>query len=269
MKNNTFFAIFLLLLLGACKKETLVITDIDEYVTITEGVNSKFNIEYKPSAQVDFIIGTKDEAKISEIKVYKQYVSAGGATSPTVLHATLKTFPAMVNVTLEQALNGLEVNAVDFNFGDKVVFTISITADNKVFESNRKFEALTVCPSDLGGTYKVTTTYSRHDFLPNFSTFSDTITITEVGAGKYTITDFSGGLYSQGPYRGAYGTNGIMATIEDVCNTITWTNVSDPWGQVVPTPGGTNNVDGNTGVITISWKCQAYSEQGVSVYTPL
>jgi hypothetical protein len=37
---------------------------------------------------------------------------------------------------------------------------------------------------------------------------------------------------------------------------------------MVPLEGGENSVGAN-GVITISWYCEGYGENGVSVYTPL
>jgi len=269
MKYLSALAILMLFVLGACKKDKIVITDIDEYVTITNGTSPGFNIAYKPTAYVDFVVDTKGEANITEIKLFKQFISAGGVPSAKVLHKTLNAFPANINVTLAQALTGLGINLIDFNYGDQVVFTVVITADGKEYDSNLKFEGSTICPSDLGGSYKVVTTYIQHDFLPNYSTFTDTVTITALGSGKYSVVDLSGGLYSQGPYKGAYGTSGISATFQDLCNSITWSDAKDPWGQVVPAPGGINSIDGNTGIITISWQCLAYNERGVSVYTPL
>lgn len=124
------------------------------------------------------------------------------------------------------------------------------------------------CPSSLAGTYEVSTSYAFHDFLPDFSTHTMIVEITEVTPGVYSTDDFSGGLYSVGPYVAAYGTTGILAQFSDVCNELSWTDQSDPWGPMVALTGGVNSVDPSTGVITISWSCEAYGENGVSIYTP-
>lgn len=128
------------------------------------------------------------------------------------------------------------------------------------------------CLSDLAGLYSVTTNYVFHDFLPNYSTNTTTATITALAAeNTYSTPDFSGGLYSVGPYASAYGTgnanNSLVFTVN--CDNVTWTGQSDPWGAIIPTAGGVNSYNASTGVITMSWFCVGYGESGVSVYTPL
>jgi len=126
------------------------------------------------------------------------------------------------------------------------------------------------CPSDLSGWYSTETTYSQHDFLPDYSTGSiDSVFITEEAPGVYSVTDASGGLYSEGPYVAAYGTSGIAMQFKEVCSNLTWSDQMDDWGPFVPTPGEANSVDINTGVITMSWLCEGFAESGVTIYTPL
>ncbi|WP_445455409.1 hypothetical protein [Flavobacterium sp. HNIBRBA15423] len=128
------------------------------------------------------------------------------------------------------------------------------------------------CETDLAGSYSVTTTYGYHDFLPSYSTNTMNVTIAETGVNRYKVDDFSGGLYSVGPYATNYGTGAAgAATLRDLtfvvnCGAISWTGESDPWGTIVAQ--GTNTYDPVTGVITISWYCNGYGENGVSVYTP-
>jgi hypothetical protein len=124
---------------------------------------------------------------------------------------------------------------------------------------------------DLGGMYSVTTNYGYHDFLPNFNPNTEVMEIVDNGDGTFFIQDFSGGLYNGGPYTAAYGTGptSMDVTFGNSCNKIQWENQSDPWGAIIPLDGGVNEVDIATGVITISWFCEGYGENGVSVYTPL
>lgn len=124
---------------------------------------------------------------------------------------------------------------------------------------------------DLGGMYSVTTNYGFHDFLPSFNPNTETAEIVDNGDGTFFIQDFSGGLYNGGPYSAAYGTGptSFDVTFGNSCNKIQWENQNDPWGAVIPLPGGVNEVDVATGVVTISWFCEGYGENGVSVYTPM
>jgi hypothetical protein len=136
---------------------------------------------------------------------------------------------------------------------------------------NAQFDLFIVqlCVSDIAGMYSMTTTYGYHDFLPSYSTNIQDIEIVEIGEGVYSIADFTGGLYSDGgPYNGAYSTTATYAEITENCGLISWSGQSDPWGAMIPLEGGENSVDAN-GVITMSWFCEGYGENGVSVYTPL
>lgn len=124
---------------------------------------------------------------------------------------------------------------------------------------------------DLGGMYSVTTNYGFHDFLPNFNPNTEVLEIIDNGDGTFFVQDFSGGLYNGGPYSAAYGTGptSFDVTFGNSCNKIQWDGQSDPWGAVIPLSGGVNEVDVATGVVTISWFCEGYGENGVSVYTPM
>ena len=119
--------------------------------------------------------------------------------------------------------------------------------------------------------YSVTTNYGYHDFLPSFNPNTEVMEIVDNGDGTFFVQDFSGGLYNGGPYSAAYGTGptSMDVVFSNSCNKIQWENQSDPWGAIVPLSGGVNEVDIATGVVTISWLCEGYGENGVSVYTPL
>ena len=124
------------------------------------------------------------------------------------------------------------------------------------------------CIVNIAGMYSMTTTYGAHDFLPSYDSNTQEIEIIELGEGSYSIADFTGGLYSTGPYFDAYTTTATYAEITENCGLISWSGQSDPWGEMIPTPGGANSVDSN-GVITINWTCTGYGEYGTSIYTPL
>jgi len=74
------------------------------------------------------------------------------------------------------------------------------------------------------------------------------ITLIEAGSnGVYEISDFSGGLYEL--WYDIYGINGdTPGTINDVCNSISYTNTKGPFGSSI---NGGGSVDPLTGIITI------------------
>ncbi|WP_412984036.1 hypothetical protein [Pontimicrobium sp. IMCC45349] len=155
--------------------------------------------------------------------------------------------------------------------GSNLIINLVGSGDNEVMVG-ASYDLFIVqqCVSDLAGMYDVTTTYGFHDFLPDYSTNTMPIEIVEVDAGLYEVFDFSGGLYSSGPYSAAYGTGDTSFTVQfnENCGNISWEGQSDPWGACIPLDGGTNSVNLSTGVVTISWYCEGYGENGVSVYTP-
>lgn len=171
-------------------------------------------------------------------------------TAATALVASDITF----DIVLQTATRGIEVGLSD---GSSITtHTVNLVCD------------LTL---DLGGMYSVTTNYGFHDFLPSFNPNTEVTEITDNGDGTFFIQDFSGGLYNGGPYTTAYGTGptSFDVTFSNSCNKIQWTDQGDPWGACIPLSGGVNEVDVATGVVTISWFCEGYGENGVSVYTPL
>ena len=124
------------------------------------------------------------------------------------------------------------------------------------------------CLEDISGMYSVTTTYDFHDFLPDFYIYTQDMEIVDVGDGNYSVADFTGGLFSVGPYASNYNTTAQPLVFNENCGIISWSGQSDFWGAIIPLEGGENSVDSN-GVVTISWKSAGYGEYGVSVYTPL
>lgn len=151
--------------------------------------------------------------------------------------------------------------------GSTLVLNLS-GASTAGFDATYSLGIFKLCESDLGGMYEVTTNYGFHDFLPDFNPHTQMMAWTALGNGAYFIQDFSGGLYDGGPYTDAYGTGPTSMDVEvtDICGNISWIGQADPWGDILM--NGTNSVDGMTGVITTSWLCTGYGENGVSVYVP-
>nr|WP_321225007.1 hypothetical protein [uncultured Psychroserpens sp.] len=184
------------------------------------------------------------------------------------------------SITIEE---NRDFATIDLNFysenidiDNPKVLILNITSANNNAVVGSQFQTLVItingiCFSDIGGMYSVTTTYGYHDFLPAYNPQTTDIEIEALGDGMYRVFDMSSGLYSSGPYADAYGTGATSFDVifSENCGDISWSNQTDGYGAVIPLAGGVNSVDPDTGVVTMSWFCEAYGENGVSVYTPL
>lgn len=181
----------------------------------------------------------------------------------------------------------IDLVSLEANIANTYVFDVVMQSNNRNvgmgiapdFSSTYRVTIKTCDLLDLAGTYSATTTYGFHDFM---STIGDTFTIAEVeitavGDGTFSIPDFSGGLWP-GAYNDAYGPypNGgnIPLVFSEVCGEVMWSGQTELYGDVLmqsETLGdnGPNNVDPDTGVITISFYCTGYGEYATSIYTPL
>ncbi len=263
----TGFALIAGLLVTSCTKEEdenpFLNPDVKGAVVLVSNVvNGFFDLANPDASEIAFDVETKGET-VSSILI-KKSVNGGGEVD----HATISA-PTTVNVSFNDALSGTGSTAGDLEVGDVITLNFYVTTPSGTFKGGSLGVDLS-CASALAGMYSVTTTYSQHDFLPDYSSNTMEMEIMDGSqAGLYIVNDMSGGLYSAGPYVDAYGTTDFVVEFKDVCNSISWEGQTDPWGPCVPTDGGVNSVDPATGVITLSWTCTAYGESGVSVYTPL
>ncbi len=89
------------------------------------------------------------------------------------------------------------------------------------------------------------------------------VTLTDLGGGSYSISDYSAGVY-QDWYGACFGyTFETSATLVDICNSISFT-VNDAFG--CPNTG-TGTYDPGTGVITYTWS-NCFGDIGDVVLTP-
>lgn len=223
-----------------------------------------------PSFQIRILTTTLSNTdKTYNVVVFEDTSAAAPepAGNEAVLASTTVTIPA------GQYFGNITVNG-NFDAAVEAGTRLSLRLEDasaKVagFKNTYSLDVFKLCESDLAGVYNVTTTYGFHDFLPNYSTNTiEGVVITSEGGNVYSVADFSGGLYSTGPYNTAYGTGAadISLVFSDICGNISWSGQSDPWGAI--NMNGVNSVDSETGVITISWFCVGFGENGVSVYTP-
>ena len=233
------------------------------------------------TATIDIPVQFTAPINKSDINVQYTIVNVLGNASEVInssgvlnIAADTNTGIIMLNINSSQ----LEANMLnDYSFDVVLSSTdrlgASIGLSDGSYPTSFRIDLIAPCfTPNLGGMYSVTTTYGYHDFLPDFSSHTMDMEIVDNGDGTYFIQDFSGGLYTVGPYVAAYGTdaNSFDVTISvALCgNTIVWSDQNDQWGACIP-DDGVNEVDLDTGIVTISWFCEGYGENGVSVYTPL
>jgi hypothetical protein len=222
-----------------------------------------------PSFQIKVLTTTLSDVDktytVSVVEVVDDALPAAG------LEAVLAT--TTVTIAAGQYFSNVTING-NFDAASETGSRLNLVltdATGKVagFKNTFALDVFKLCESNLAGVYNVTTTYGFHDFLPDYqSNTIEGVVITSEGGNVYSVTDFSGGLYSVGPYAAAYGTGAAdnSLTFSDICGNIAWTGQTDPWGSI--STDGVNSVDLETGVITISWIADFYGETGVSIYTP-
>lgn len=290
---------FLMLAFSACEKDRTFpeFKDLEygAYPRLIEGINGPYGTAFNyfdvDGSFIEFTVEFYDENQGKNVSNYSWTVSYAGGTPVQIASVDASSFgtspdglpSASFKFTFEEVLNKLGLTIDDVEGGKKFEFLSTLTKkDGKVFtrdntstvlQAQPAYKALfqiqvpIICPSDLGGTYTVVTTYTKHDFLPDYPENTMTIEIEDLGNGAYKVSDASGGLYSSGPYSTEYGTTGLPFEFTDACGKISWQAQVDPWQSLVPVAGMPNFVDDN-GVITITMQGTVYGEQWTSVYTP-
>jgi len=104
------------------------------------------------------------------------------------------------------------------------------------------------CPSDLSGTYLVTSTGVGCCGVAPITDYQYTVTVTDNGGGSYALSDYSGGAYD-GLFCGPFGICGDASggNITDICGTLGG-SAPDCCGSTIDFTG---TVDPNTGDWTV------------------
>lgn len=215
---------------------------------ITEVKSSFFNSFDFDNAFIDFTVDVDTDIAES-ITIEKTF---NGITTTIGSYSEV---PANVNVTAEEAVADIDgVTVDDLVVGDVFTFEIIVNSKNGLrTRSNVLLNASVACTSSLAGTYSCIANGQSTDDGPGPDenpaiNYPYEITLTETGTnGIYTMSDFSGGLYEL--WYDIYGIDGDSpGTLSDVCNAISYSNTSGPFGSVI---SGGGSVDAATGVITI------------------
>lgn len=145
------------------------------------------------------------------------------------------------------------------------------TADGRYFDSwsdsvcsefpgaNCTIRWAVVCQSAIEGNYTATATGTSTDpCCPGTVTTTRTVTLTKTGDGKYTISDYSGGLYLE--WYDVYGieaSTDLSTTIFDVCGKFVMNRFTEYYGEWFEGSGTIND----DGTITYTW-ANGYGDKG-------
>ncbi len=118
------------------------------------------------------------------------------------------------------------------------------------------------CSPNIAGTYMVTTDGCTGDGSGgcggDYSGITNEVTVTRDGAGVYTFSDLTGGLYKNG-----YGDADNAGVVEDNCGVLSINDQPDTvYGGDVFSGTGAINSDGT---LTIEWS-NGYGDAGTSTY---
>ncbi len=206
------------------------------------------------------------------------YRAASGPVYNAVLFNDV-SLPGTFTISVSDIVSAFaELNSTDdIALGDIITITTSFTrADGRVlniinadgtdnFSGNIKNSALftTVvnysvsCPSDIGGTYLVSSTGTGCCGVAPITNYEYTVTVTDNGGGVYSLSDFSGGAYD-GLFCGPFGICGDASggDVTDVCGTLSGSN-ADCCGDNIEFSGavntdGTWSVDVTSGFATVT-----------------
>lgn len=289
----------LLLMFTACEEKERAFPEFGDddvetgaFARMIDGVNGIFDFFDPAGSEIDFTVEFYDLNEGRDVAAYNWTAThinnAGGDnTGPVdILAIPSSSFgtsefglpSTTVSFTLEQALTTLGLTTDDINGGDAIRFEATIVMnDGRTFSrANTGANVISggsyrgtflvdqsiICPSDLGGTYSVTSTASLpwpYSCPGGGAPWTGETTFTEVAEGIYEVPDFSFGAYYSCSGNENNTLPGGSLQIQDACGIIAPIGASR-WGEVYTF----SEVSVNGADLTIVWS-NDYGEAGTSV----
>ncbi len=135
------------------------------------------------------------------------------------------------------------------------IYTLTYSAVNKDgFSASVARKVLVYDPAittDISGTYKVTSTEGSQALFDKYSVKGNSVVLTQLAPGLYSISDYWAGLYDVTVgYGAAYRCSGYFSLGKD--NSINGISSSDPWNSPMESVTGSYNPE--TGKVTMDVK---------------
>ncbi len=268
-------ALLFSLTLSSCYEEEKYADNLSLGATLVVSGDEAFILGETEQIDLEVSLEENSSAPVQAIILEKQLVTSEGNSD-----VVTQTFDPGADGTIELSfttselfadvpVNGIILDAEDLNPGDRWEFDFKVQmADGRVLSPGRGDGSLNVsftCKSDLAGTYSTVTDGGTGDgsggTASSFSDLAYEVTITEVSAGRYRLSDITGGLYAVG-----YGDSDNPVEFTDICNQISVNSQPDVvYGGDEFNGTGTVNEDGT---ITITWS-NNWGDNGTTVFTPL
>ncbi|MGD1895043.1 MAG: hypothetical protein ACFB15_31175 [Cyclobacteriaceae bacterium] len=257
------------LFLPACDNEDLVGDLVDEGAMVFISPESEdtglVNFLDPDQSRLNFTVSMTDEqgrdlefAPVESIEMTVTYTNASEGTTHKQLLESLTDWPRTFDLSVDDLINLFPDEVLtreSLGLGDGFFITADFRMqdgrflsgwspallDNSAQSIYRVFVNYPVaCPSSLAGTYLAECTN-----CPNGEVASQTVTVTEVSPGLYTINDISMLLFG--------AATPIAYNFTDVCNQITVASASRDFGTavVIETQDGTE-YNPDTGMITFN-----------------
>jgi len=275
MKNKLIYFVVMLFALGltSCYEEEEYADNLSLGATIDVSGDNAFILGQTTEVGLTIMVNENPGAPVESIILSKQLLTASG-NSEVVTQTLTPNADGEIDLTFNNTqlfedvpVGGAILTPNDLGPGDGWKFNFAIKmSDGRELKPGRGADSFSVnftCESDLAGTYDTVTDGGTGDgsggTASPFSGLAYQVTITEVSAGVYEVSDITFGLYPVG-----YGDGENPAQFTDICNSITVTDQPDVvyGGDVF---NGTGTVNGD-GTITISWS-NGYGDNGVTTLT--
>ncbi len=248
--------------------EEIIRTLQDEYVSLSSDNTTLRFLRVGDGQAVDAGIQAVLIAAQKSSPVSVSFEIDGESTAVEGTHYTVEG--NSVTIDANQSFGTLPIKILPDNIepGEQWTIKVNLTSSDLNLTSNEVTYAVEVtCPSELAGTYTSTTTGQSTDgCCPDVTTVEGEVTLTEVGDGVYTISDWSAGLYFTWyevyGVTAAYVSEGNLNTdLLDVCTNISAT-FTEPFQTETVISGSVSN-----GVITYTWT-NGYDDTAEVVLTP-
>ncbi|NBC83143.1 MAG: hypothetical protein GVY19_07150 [Bacteroidetes bacterium] len=272
MKNIKFYISLMtvLLFVTSCfKSEEEQMQDFQEGATLANvtPVSTVYIISDLENSSTAFTIDV--EGEFQEIIVYANHIR----TNTIGIIATYTEVPSdTVRLSTADVLEPLGMSLSDLESTDEIYININVVTPSglEAGSGTSAYKTVVACPSDIAGTYNVLASGSSTDPGPSadenpISGFEYQVTLTAINGYQYTISDFSGGLFTL--WYDIYNLSGdYPGTIQDLCGALSYTGTSGPFGSPI---AGSGSYDKETGVIKLSGEATAWGDVWTLTLTPV